>query len=304
MLLRTRAGSEAGRIARQQNNSYFGRECGRTLLPKRVLPLITHYIMIGIFDSGLGGLTALKELRELCPECDIVYFGDTARVPYGTRSKDILYRYADEDIKLLLSKGADRILAACGTVSSVALPVIEHNYPVKVTGVVAPAAREAVRATKNNRIGVIGTGATISSGAFSREIAALSPNAKVAEVACPLFVPLVENGFIEKDCNLTRLAVAEYLKQLRDFGADTLILGCTHFPIIAHHISEYLGEGVTLINSGSAAARELAKEPDTAKGSGKCEIFVSDSPASFEAVAKLFLGSDTVPAVHTVRIGE
>ncbi len=260
--------------------------------------------MIGIFDSGLGGLTALKELRALCPECDIVYFGDTGRVPYGTRSKEILYRYADEDIRFLLSKGAQRILAACGTVSSVALPVIEGDYPVSVTGVVKPAAREAAAATKNKKIGVIGTGATISSGAFSREISTLDPSIEVIEAACPLFVPLVENGFIGEECEITALAVAEYLSKIKDFGADVLILGCTHFPIISEHIARYLGEGVTLINSGSAAAAELSREAGTERGTGKCEIYVSDSPASFETVAKMFLGSDTVPEVHTVRIGE
>lgn len=260
--------------------------------------------MIGIFDSGLGGLTALKELRELCPECDIVYFGDTGRVPYGTRSKEILYRYADEDIRLLLSKGADRILAACGTVSSVALPVLEGNYSAKISGVVKPAAKEAVAATKNKKIGVIGTGATISSGAFARQIKNLDADIKVIEVACPLFVPLVENGFIGEGCEITHLAVKEYLSSIRDFGADTLILGCTHFPIISSHIRAFLGEGVTLINSGSAAARELSCEAKAIKGSGKCDIYVSDSPASFEAVAKIFLGTDNVPSVHTVRIGE
>lgn len=260
--------------------------------------------MIGIFDSGLGGLTALKELRELCPECDIVYFGDTGRVPYGTRSKEILYRYADEDIKLLLSKGADRILAACGTISSVALPVLEHNYPVKISGVVKPAAREAAAQTKNKKIGVIGTGATISSAAFSRELKKLDADIEVMEVACPLFVPLVENGFISEECEITALAVREYLSGIRDFGADTLILGCTHFPIIAPHISAFLGDGVTLVSSGSAAARELACEAKAIKGEGRCDVYVSDSPASFEAVAKIFLGTDKLPEVHTVRIGE
>lgn len=260
--------------------------------------------MIGIFDSGLGGLTALKELRALHPECDIIYFGDTGRVPYGTRSKQILLRYADEDIRFLLSKGADRILAACGTVSSVALPTIENDYNVKVTGVVDPAAKEAVACTKNKIIGVIGTRATISSGAFSRKIKELDPDIQTIEVACPLFVPLVENGFIGKSCEITALAVKEYLSSIKASGADTLILGCTHFPIIADAISEYLGDSVTLINSGSAAAKELYDACKDIGGEGKCDIYVSDNPANFEAVAKIFLGSDTVPAVHTVKLGE
>lgn len=260
--------------------------------------------MIGIFDSGLGGLTALKELRELCPECDIVYFGDTGRVPYGTRSKKILLRYAEEDIRFLLSRGAGRILAACGTISSVALPEIERNCDVVVSGVVKPAVREAVATTKNKRIGVIGTGATISSKAFSREIATHSPDFEVIECACPLFVPLVENGFIESGCEITRLAVEKYLTPIKEFGADTLILGCTHFPIISEHIREFLGEDVTLINSGSAAARELAREAKSVGGVGRCDIYVSDNPANFEAVARIFLGSESIPEVHTVSINE
>ena len=260
--------------------------------------------MIGIFDSGLGGLTALKELRALCPNCNIVYFGDTGRVPYGTRSKNILLRYADEDVRFLLSKGADRILAACGTISSVVLPSIEGNYPVKLSGVVSPAAKKAISSTKNKRIGIIGTGATISSGAFSKEIKAMDPDAETIEVACPLFVPLVENGFVGSGCEITDLAVKEYLAPIKEFGADTLILGCTHFPIISENIQKYLGDGVMLINSGSAAAAELALESENTTGTGRCEIYVSDSPASFERVAKMFLGSDTVPEVHTVRIGE
>lgn len=260
--------------------------------------------MIGIFDSGLGGLTALKELRRLHPDCDIIYFGDTGRVPYGTRSKQILLRYADEDIRFLLAKGADRILAACGTVSSVALPEIKGNYPVTVWGVVDPAAKEAVARTKNKIIGIIGTGATISSGAFSRKIKELDPDIVTVEVACPLFVPLVENGFIGKGCEITALAVKEYLAKIKESGADTLILGCTHFPIIAELISDYLGDSVTLINSGSVAARELYDACKDIGGEGKCDIYVSDNPANFEAVAKIFLGSDTVPAVHTVKLGE
>ncbi len=260
--------------------------------------------MIGIFDSGLGGLTALKELRALHPSADIVYFGDTGRVPYGTRSKQILLRYTDEDIRFLLSKGAERILAACGTVSSVALPEFEHEYGIQISGVVKSAAAEAVAKTKNKTVGVIGTGATISSGAFSREIHKHAPDIKTVEVACPLFVPLVENGFIGRECEITSLAVKEYLSVIKESHADTLILGCTHFPIISDIISDYLGDGVTLINSGSSAARELYSDCKDDMGEGRCDIYVSDNPANFETVAKIFLGSDTVPPVHTVRLGE
>lgn len=249
--------------------------------------------MIGIFDSGLGGLTAYRELQNLMPDGDIIYFGDTGRVPYGSRSHEILTRYAKQDIAFLISKGADRILAACGTVSSVVLDEIKSEFGVPIFGVVDASAEAALAATKNGIIGVIGTGATVSSGAFDKKLTAGGAK-KVVSVACPLFVSLVENGYIGRDCEVTKLVARDYLEAIRASGADTLILGCTHFPIIADIIGDLL-PGVTLINSGAVAAKAIASTA-TAGGNGKSEFYVSDNPVNFDAVARIFLGGETVSA--------
>lgn len=251
--------------------------------------------MIGIFDSGLGGLTAYKELHALLPAGDFVYFGDTGRVPYGSRSREILTRYARQDIRFLLRQGADVILAACGTVSSVVLDDIRSEFSIPLFGVVDASVNAALAATKNEKIGVIGTGATISSGAFAKKIAAANPHAAVTSIACPLFVPLVENGYIGRGCEVTKRVAADYLAPLRDEGIDTLILGCTHFPIIADIISDLL-PGVTLVNSGAAAAAEVAAVCGKTSGSGSASFFVSDSPVNFDAVARVFLGGETIRA--------
>ena len=234
--------------------------------------------MIGIFDSGLGGLTAYKELHARLPDGDFVYFGDTGRVPYGSRSRELLIRYARQDIRFLLDRGADVILAACGTVSSVVLDAIRDEFSIPLFGVVDASVRAALAATKNEKIGVIGTGATISSGAFEKKLSAADPRVVVTAAACPLFVPLVENGYIGRDCAVTRAVATDYLAPFCGAGIDTLILGCTHFPIIADIISDLL-PGVTLINSGAAAS-----------------FFVSDSPVNFDAVARVFLGGETIRA--------
>lgn len=249
--------------------------------------------MIGIFDSGLGGLTAYRELRTLMPDGDIIYFGDTGRVPYGSRSHEILTRYAKQDIAFLISKGADRILAACGTVSSVVLDEIKGEFSVPIFGVVDASAEAALAATKNGIIGVIGTGATVSSGAFDKKLTAGGAK-KVVSVACPLFVSLVENGYIGRDCAVTKLVARDYLEAIQASGADTLILGCTHFPIIADIIGDLL-PNVTLINSGAVAAKAIASTA-TAGGDGKSEFYVSDNPVNFDAVARIFLGGETVSA--------
>ncbi|MBQ4150869.1 MAG: glutamate racemase [Clostridia bacterium] len=249
--------------------------------------------MIGIFDSGLGGLTAYRELHSLLPNEHFVYFGDTGRVPYGSRSHEILLKYTRQDINFLISKGADAILAACGTVSSVVLDEVKGEYNVPIVGVVDASVNEALGVTKNGIIGVIGTGATVSSGAFEKKL--LAGGAKeVVSVACPLFVPLVENGYISRDSEPTKLIARDYLKKIKESGADTLILGCTHFPIIADIIGDEL-KGVTLINSGAAAAKAVASSI-AKRGGAKSEFFVSDSPVNFDAVARIFLGGETVNA--------
>ncbi len=249
--------------------------------------------MIGIFDSGLGGLTAYRELQKLLPNEHFVYFGDTGRVPYGSRSHEILVKYTKQDINFLKSKGADAILAACGTVSSVVLDEIKGEYGVPLFGVVDASVNEALAATKNGIVGVIGTGATVSSGAFEKKLKAGGAK-EVVSVACPLFVPLVENGYIARDCEPTKLIARGYLERIKASGADTLILGCTHFPIIADIIGDVL-PSVTLINSGAAAAKAVANAVQ-AKGGACSEFYVSDSPVNFDAVAKIFLGGETVSA--------
>ncbi len=248
--------------------------------------------MIGIFDSGLGGLTAYRELHSLLPNEKFIYFGDTGRVPYGTRSHELLLKYARQDVRFLQNSGASAILAACGTVSSVVLDELKSEFDIPLIGVVDASVREALAATKNGIIGVIGTGATVSSGAFEEKLKKGGAK-EVISVACPLFVPLVENGYIARDCEVTKLVASDYLKKIADAGADTLILGCTHFPIIAEIIGDLL-PGVVLINSGAAAAKEVAAF--ASGNTGESEFFVSDSPVNFDSVARIFLGGETVTA--------
>lgn len=247
--------------------------------------------MIGIFDSGLGGLTALREARRIMPNADFIYFGDTGRVPYGSRSNDTIVRYATQIMHFMAEMRVDAALAACGTVSSVALESLRSFCHIPLIGVVEPTAKAAAAATKNGRIGVIGTGATIKSGAFERALARISPDIKAIGEACPLFVPLVENGFIQADDAVTLEVARRYLAPIGAFGADTLILGCTHFPIIAESIKRTLPD-VTLINSGREAALALseAAPAHSLEGHGSLTCYVSDNPENFRDVASIFLG--------------
>ena len=261
--------------------------------------------MIGIFDSGLGGLTAVREIAERLPSEDIVYFGDTGRVPYGTRSAETIIKYSIEDMNFLSSFGVDCILVACGTVSSTALSELRSRSDVNVYGVIAPSVIAAAKATKNKKIGVISTSATLRSGAFDRELYKIDPSISVYSAACPLFVPLVENGFVQDDCEITRLAAEHYLAKIRESGADTLILGCTHYPIIAGIISKVL-PGVTLISSGAEAAKKalevLGKKEHGERGS--VSYYVSDDPTMFVSNASLFLGGEINGTVEKININD
>ena len=261
--------------------------------------------MIGIFDSGLGGLTAVKEMIKLSPSEELIYFGDTGRVPYGNRSSATITKYACQDAAFLMSKKVDAIVVACGTVSTTSLSHLKETLPIPVIGVVEPSAEAAVKVTKNGRIAVIGTAATIRSGAFERAIKELSPECEVITQACPLFVPLVENGFVSDDCEITRLAAEHYLGKIKDSGADTLILGCTHYPIIAGVISRVL-PNVTLINSGAEAAKKalevLGKTENV--GNGSVSYYVSDDPTMFVSNASLFLGGEINGSVEKININE
>ncbi len=248
---------------------------------------------IGVFDSGLGGLTAVRRLREILPDEDIVYFGDTGRVPYGTRSEDTIRRYTREDCKLLLEHDVKFIIAACGTVSSVARDVLK-SLQVPAIGVVEPTAAAAVEATKNGKIGIIGTAATVRSASFEQAMLAINPSLAITATPCPLLVPLVENGWIGLGDEVTTPAVKRYLTTIKAAGVDTLILGCTHFPLLAPIIAAELGREVTLIDSGYETARRCAAllpaDRRHTPGGGQCRYYVSDQPGGFNRVAEIFLG--------------
>ena len=255
---------------------------------------------IGVFDSGLGGLTGVRELRRLLPGEDIVYFGDTGRVPYGSRSHETILQYARQDIAFLLSQNVKCIMAACGTVSSTYPAEEAAKLPVPYMGVVAAAARRAARATRSRKIGVIGTSATIRSHSYEQMLRRLVPGVEITARPCPLFVPLVENGYVDGAAadrrQVTELVIAQYLEPVRAAGVDTLILGCTHYPLLAGMIGAYMGPGVALIDPGQAAADDLGMllagkglRSGRTEG-GRTRFFVSDVPDSFVRTADLFLG--------------
>ena len=235
---------------------------------------------IGVFDSGLGGLTAVRELRRILPGEDIVYFGDTGRVPYGTRGVDVIVRYAKQDIAFLLEQNVKYVMAACGTVSSTLPEAYTRTLPVPYTGVVQSAAAAAVRATRTGLIGVIGTPATVKSGSYNAAIAALMPGARIVATACPLFVPLVENGYFGADNAVTRLVARDYLKDIRAAGVDTLILGCTHYPLIDP------GRETALAARDALASAGLLREGRA----GTARYYVSDTTESFAQLSDWFLG--------------
>jgi glutamate racemase len=254
---------------------------------------------IGVFDSGLGGLTVVKEIIKELPNEDIIYFGDTGRVPYGTRSVETIKKYASQDEMFLLKHDVKLIVAACGTVSAVAGDTA-LSLPVPFFEVVSHAAKEAAAVTKNGKIGVIGTNATVKSEQHKAQILKVNPNLSVINCACPLFVPLVEEGWYSEDDVIVLETVRRYLKPIIDFGADTLILGCTHYPALAGAISKVLGDGVTLINAGTTTAKAVAeflKQNDAEnQNGGERKFFVSDKPAFFKEQAGVLLSEDTLAA--------
>jgi len=250
---------------------------------------------IGVFDSGLGGLTVVKELRQVLPNEDIVYFGDTGRVPYGTRSKETIIKYAAEDEKFLLSKDVKLIIAACGTVSSVASD-IAAELPVPYFEVVSHAAKSAADTTQNRKIGVLGTAATVKSGKHAEYILSVSDDITVTACACTMFVPLVEEGWYSSDDVVVLETVRRYVKPIIEAGVDTLILGCTHYPVLSDAIKKVVGDGVTLINAGTATAKavldylELNDMLNDKQTGGSQSFFVSDKPDSFRNIASNLLG--------------
>lgn len=263
---------------------------------------------IGVFDSGLGGLTAVRELSRLLPGEEIIYFGDTGRVPYGSRSRETITKYARQDVAFLRTFDLKAIVIACGTVSTTALEVLAAENPIPVLGVVAPAAEEAAALTRNGKIGLIGTQASIRTGAYERQIARLAPDAAVSALACPLFVPLVENGRFRPGDKVAEMVAAEYLTPLKEAGVDTLVLGCTHYPLLSAVIGDFMGSGVKLVNTGAACARQVARQMEAdgalagGDGPGVRRYFVSDSVDDFSRLASIFLGEDVAGEVAQVDI--
>jgi glutamate racemase len=248
---------------------------------------------IGIFDSGVGGLTVAKKIFELLPYENVVYFGDTARYPYGPRSKEIVRKFSFQNVNFLLSQKVKFIVVACNTASALALEKLKKSYDIPMIGVVEPGASAAVKATVNGKIGVVGTVGTIHSGAYQKAIHRLAPQLKVYALPCPLFVSLAEEGYINKKA--TRLISREYLNPLVKKGVDTLVLGCTHYPLLKNVISKTIGEKVKLIDSAEETAKEvknfLRLQGLFKNMSGKSSrtFYVSDVPDKFIEVGEKFL---------------
>jgi glutamate racemase len=259
---------------------------------------------IGIFDSGIGGLTVLKEIAAALPDENIIYLGDTARVPYGIRSPETVTRYSFENTKFLLGQEIKMLVVACNTASAVSLEAVRNEFPLPVIGVLEPGARAAVSATKTGRVGVIGTEATIGSGAYEKAIRRLAPAVEVSSLACPLFVPLAEEGWIRND--VAALVAGKYLAPLRNRGIDTLVLGCTHYPLLKEVISGAVGPGITLIDSATETAKEVVEVLERfawkRRGEGSRKYYVTDAPARFEKLGKLFLGDARLSA-EQVKVG-
>ncbi|MBF0119112.1 MAG: glutamate racemase [Desulfobacterales bacterium] len=251
--------------------------------------------MIGIFDSGIGGLTVVSAIMDTLPGYDITYFGDTARTPYGTKSFETVINYALENTEFLLSKGADIIVMACNTASSVATEHLSKKYAVPIFEVITPAVELAVKTSKKKRIGIIGTRATINSGVYEKKIKAMSPDSSVYSNPCPLIVPLVEEGWLKN--RETAMIVKKYIYPLKLKQIDTLILGCTHYPVIRNVISRKIGKRVNIIDSSVAVAERIKNffenQPNMNLGkNGIAHFFVSDITEQFKKTAKVILKRD------------
>jgi glutamate racemase len=249
---------------------------------------------IGVFDSGIGGLTVVRELVRRLPDEDIVYFGDTARLPYGTKSPETVLRFSRQNLAFLKEKKVKLIVVACNTASSVALRVLEAEEEMPVIGVLLPGARAAARATRNKRVGIIGTTATIRSNAYEEALKDIEPAIEIWSLPCPLFVPLAEEGWLDNE--VAYLTAKSYLEPLARFGADTLVLGCTHYPLLKEVIGKVVGDGVLLVDSAQETAIEVERVLEQrglgndSGGSGTIQVYVSDVPYLIEEVGERFLG--------------
>lgn len=264
-----------------------------------------HSKPIGVFDSGLGGLTVVRELRRRLPAEAIVYFGDIARLPYGPKSKVQIRRFSVENTEFLLQKGIKALVVACNSSASAAFGLLNRRYSLPMVSVIEPAVDAALERSSSARIGVIGTAATVESGVYEKALRKKQSKAEVFSVSCPLFVPLVEEGWL--DGRVAEQVVEKYLAPLGPKKIDTLILGCTHYPILAEQIRKFMGPGVTLIDSAAPTVKRLAALLERqhllspAKGSGKFEVYVSDLPRSFRTVGERFLG-EKLPPIKVVEL--
>ncbi|MEO5356376.1 MAG: glutamate racemase [Nitrospirae bacterium YQR-1] len=260
---------------------------------------------IGIFDSGVGGLTVLKAIHALLPNESTIYLGDTARVPYGIRSPETVTKYSLENSSFLIENGIKLLIIACNTASAISLDIIKQTFDIPVLGVIDSGAGAAVSATGNNRIGVIGTETTIKSGAYRRAIQQIDDSIVVFERPCPLFVPLVEEGWLDTD--VTLLVATRYLADLKESLIDTLVLGCTHYPLLKNVIRKVMGEGVTLIDSAiekSVNVKALLSEMDILKKSTDGtyrKYYVTDSPERFQNIGKRFL-EDPIEDITKIEV--
>lgn len=259
---------------------------------------------IGIFDSGVGGLTVVQQLMAALPHEHLVYLGDTARTPYGTKSAAVVTRYTLENAQFLLDQGVKLLVVACNTMSAVALEALRRSTDVPVVGVIEPGARAAVAVTRNRKVGVIGTEGTIASGSYTRALRALDPGLEIYTRACPLFVALAEEGWV--DNAIAEQAAAMYLASLRQSRIDALVLGCTHYPLLARTIAAYLGPEVQLVDSATETAREVAailaaRGLAAPPGPGSTSFFVTDVPERFIRIGSRFLGSAVDSAVRIER---
>jgi len=259
---------------------------------------------IGVFDSGIGGLTVLQKIIETLPNESTVYLGDTARAPYGTKSVETVLRYSFENTEFLVQKGVKAVVVACNTSTAIALPPLRDSLSIPVIGVIEAGVRKAIKITKNKKVGVIGTEATIHSGAYTRALKQADAGVEVYSRACPLFVPLVEEGWTDND--VVQMTVKAYLGSLKQSGIDTLILGCTHYPLIKKVIRSFMGSDVRLVDSAEETAKEVESELKKGvltrkKSNAVHSFFVTDAPERFIKIGRRFLGEKVESAVRIER---
>lgn len=251
---------------------------------------------IGVFDSGLGGLTVLSAIHKLMPNEDIVYFGDSGRTPYGTKSKETVLKYTFQDMNFLVKQGVKMIVIACNTASACSLKTVRKHYSLPIVEVVEPGSRAAVKATRNGKVGVIGTAATVASGVYENAVKSILPECDFHAKACPLFVPLVEEGWWNNE--ISKSIASAYLCDMKESGVDTLVLGCTHYPYLQKVIGEVMGDGIILVNSALEVAKsvrdEIAKNNLAADSDkvGTVSYFTSDSVDKFASLGSVFLGEE------------